>query len=112
MTYRQWFPIKPRVKGRPRFSRGRTYTPKETLEYERALAEMYDGPVFDGPIEMDIEVHSNGLWVALRPSELRRPKGIRGDVDNYGKAVGDALQKGVAYENDRDIMCQAIRFGT
>ena len=106
MIHEQWVEIRPKVKGRPRMTRrGRAYTPKTTLEYEEELRGLYDGPVFDGPISMTIDYHTNGLYLVIEDQPgFERPKYLRrGDIDNFGKAVLDGLQ-GAAYEDDKTII--------
>lgn len=95
--------MKPKVKGRPRVTKRGTYTPKNTVEYEKAVAEawaeVWPHPV-DCPVGVDIEIGSNYIDIEVYELvEARRPKGLRGDIDNYQKAILDALNK-VAFEDD------------
>lgn len=95
---------KPKVKERPRSgpNGGRLYTPPSTLAAQAELAASYDGPVFEGPIEVIMTFHPVATMVTIR--ERTEPKSpLRGDVDNYGKLVMDGLE-GVAYPNDRQVM--------
>lgn len=82
----------PKSKQRPRFSRGHAYTPKETIEAEKAVREAYleaGGILFEGVVKME-------LVFAL--SNRRRR-----DADNMAKLVMDALNK-VAYHDDNQVV--------
>lgn len=81
----------------------RAFTPKTTLEAEALLASFYDGPVFDGPIEIEVELHSDHYRITIAESPREKSR-LRGDIDNYLKLVLDALQGGVAFDNDRQVM--------
>ena len=76
-------PIRPRPKARPRF-RGHAYTPKETLEYERAIRS----------------------YVAIqyqRPKKAPEHKTGRPDLDNLIKGVMDALN-GILWLDDAQVV--------
>ena len=92
---------KPRTKARPRMTRrGRTYTPKATLEAEALVLAAYDGPVFDGPLEVEMDFHYDKTVIRLADFDWRSK--LTGDVDNYVKLVLDALQGDEgAFLNDR-----------
>jgi len=95
---------RPKPKERPRSLRatGRTYTPKTTLEVQQKIAEQYAGPVFEGPVEIEVIFSPTETHVVISdlPPDARSKLG--GDLDNYLKLLGDALQ-GVAYKNDKQI---------
>lgn len=96
-------PIRPKVKERPRvLKNGRTFTPKTTTVYEKAVADCYDGPRFDGPVEISILLQKDSSTVTIRESD-HKPSPLRGDIDNYMKAIMDALN-GVAYVDDRQVL--------
>lgn len=103
---------KPQGKGRPRFTKsGRTYTPKQTTEYEALIRRMYQlsgGIKFEGAVRLSI--------VMMYSVPKRLPKAEKQmmlcdkifptkkpDGDNIEKAVADALN-GVAYEDDSQIV--------
>lgn len=104
-------PSKPQGKGRPRFSRGHTYTPKKTAEYEALIRRMYQlagGKMFKGAVHISI--------LMLYPIPKNTPKAkaqqmLSGEIlptkkpdgDNVEKAVADALN-GIAYEDDSFIV--------
>lgn len=92
-------PGRPVAKGRPRLGRGGTYTPAATREFEalvawhaRAMRLRLGGATVHVTIE---------LW-------SRTP--LRGDIDNYAKAVLDGLQKGGAIDNDRQVASLQVQF--
>jgi Holliday junction resolvase RusA-like endonuclease len=95
---------KPKSKERPRMTRsGRTYTPKATLEAEAKLRAQYDGPVFEGPIRVDIEYLNDQTTVII--TELDDWENIsksRADIDNLAKLTLDALN-GIAWNDDSQV---------
>jgi Holliday junction resolvase RusA-like endonuclease len=102
---------RPRGKGRPRFGNGRTYTDKQTLEYERLIAtrasEAMPCPAVETSVIVRIVVYK-GIPVSW--SKGRRQRAMMGgeipgkpDLDNVAKAVLDALN-GVAYVDDVQVV--------
>lgn len=104
------------AKGRPRFSRQggavRTHTPTKTLNYERVV-KMYalqqkPKDILVDAIEVSVCIHRvpPKSW-----SKVRQEKAIAGeikpvtkpDVDNYAKAVLDALN-GIIFKDDNQIV--------
>lgn len=68
------------------------------------------GPM-DGPVALAVRVFPNGVGVVLTPAaDSARPKGLQGDLDNYGKAVADALEHGGAIVNDRKVEAVTLAF--
>ena len=107
-------PGKPLGKQRPRFSRKgtvvRTYTPRQTAEYERLVKESYiaaGGEKLEGAIGVTIR----GYFEPPRStSKKQRQKMLSGeigytkkvDADNLAKSILDALN-GVAYADDAQV---------
>lgn len=92
----------PKVKDRPRSGRGHTYTPKATLDAEKALADQWRKEPLVGPLEMYVEFTDLDVYVELRRCEDYVNRKLRGDTDNYLKLIQDALN-GVAYVDDKQI---------
>ena len=106
-------------KGRPRFSRGRTYTPKRTTDYEEHVRESYraEYPLPTMPFSKDepLEVVANFYFAIPKSTpkskilkfltNLRPTK--RPDLDNLYKAVTDAIN-GVVYPDDSQIVSAKI----
>lgn len=103
---------KPQGKARPRFMRnGHTYTPKETTEYEKKVAEAYR-EVTDynfGDVPVTITIHAffeiPKSWAKKRQRETiaydLKPT-VKPDVDNIAKIIIDGLN-GVAYNDDKQV---------
>lgn len=107
-------PGKPVGKQRPRFSRRgtavRTYTPRQTTEYERLVKESYiaaGGEKLEGTIGATI---CGYFEPPKATSKKQRQKMLSGEVgytkkidaDNLAKSILDALN-GVAYDDDAQV---------
>jgi crossover junction endodeoxyribonuclease RusA len=84
----------PVPKGRPRFFRGHAVTPKRTRDYEKKVREV----AMAAAAECGWVADDRDCW--LNVIVCRAAK--RGDLDNYVKAITDAIN-GVAYDDDRRI---------
>jgi crossover junction endodeoxyribonuclease RusA len=109
--FHQVIPLRPRAKGRPRVTKtGHAFTPKETKKYESDFAELYEGPLYETEllsVKLAFTVHGTEILIEpVQPNKnVDQPKGkLTGDIDNYAKAVLDALN-GVAYTDDKQIVC-------
>lgn len=110
-SWEQVIARRPRSKGRPRFVKktGHTYTPKETLVYEKELAWLYNGPKFDGPLHVVLTFDETKIIVKIKEMNPETTSSkLRGDIDNYAKSVLDALN-GVAFTDDKQIMRLELR---
>lgn len=95
-------PIRPKPKQRPRFSRGHAYTPRDTVEYEKALA-MHCRAQGASPRPNPCIVSMSCYWKrpkSVKPSQFftKRP-----DIDNLAKGCLDALN-GVCWVDDAQIV--------
>jgi crossover junction endodeoxyribonuclease RusA len=88
----------PVPKGRPRFVRGRAVTPARTREYEKLVRDV--AALHCGHWRRD------GLYRVT--IELFSPTCLRGDTDNYAKALLDAIE-GHAFDNDRQVVELVVR---
>lgn len=99
-------PGKPVPKGRPRFGKGRTYTPAETRDYEALVRarvidakrsfDMGDLECLEGPVAVSIRIYEDReppfVVVAVSALGPKKSRTWRGDIDNVGKAILDGLQ--------------------
>jgi Holliday junction resolvase RusA-like endonuclease len=97
ITQTLWLPFPAVVKARPRLGRRRkAYTPQYTVDFERKVREFWheNGHHFGNvPVYVGVEIHKEGIQVTIHElEESVRPVGIKGDVDNYVKAILDGLQ--------------------
>lgn len=98
----------PKVKERPRvLKNGRTYTPKATAAYEAAVAAAYKGPVYDGPVRLDVCFEKDRTTVRIIPMAPSDKPSLRGDIDNYLKALQDGLVKSGALDDNQIILVRA-----
>jgi Holliday junction resolvase RusA-like endonuclease len=99
-------------KQRPRFSRGRTYTPKKTVDYERLIAaKALSAMAPTLPLETPVAVY---IWInhAIPSSYSKRRKeaclnGLefpkKPDLDNVAKLYLDAMN-GIVYKDDVQVV--------
>ena len=114
MTFQLIFNVEgdPVGKQRPRFSRGRTYTPKKSVDYEnliasQALSAMCPSLPLETPVA--VYIYANHAIPASYSkkryndclSRLERPN--KPDLDNTVKAVLDALN-GIVYKDDVQVV--------
>lgn len=107
-------PGKPLGKQRPRFSRKgtvvRTYTPRQTAEYERLVKESYiaaGGEKLEGAIGATIRGYFDPPKATSKKQRQKMLSGEIGytkkvDADNLAKSILDALN-GVAYADDAQV---------
>lgn len=101
----------PTAKARPRFSRGRTFTPQKTKEKEQEVINTYNenvGYVFEGYLKLSIDMYfkvpksDTKKNKELKLANILRPS-KKPDIDNVIKLILDALN-GVAYVDDVQVI--------
>ena len=109
------FTVPGRISGkeRPRFGRGRTYTPAKTAKMEAVVkqfgaAAMMGGPPLEGPLSLEIDIYLSKpkSWSKKKKDETLWATGTP-DLDNIAKLIGDALQ-GTCFANDSQIAALSI----
>lgn len=107
------FDVQPFPKERPRATKqGRMYTPRKTVAYEKELRDLFtqqfpEHTPISEPLEVKVELATDHIVIEADIAP-HKPKGMRGDLDNYVKAALDALN-GVAWEDDRQIVALTAR---
>lgn len=92
-SWTQHYAYPPIPKGRPRKGRnGSFYTPKSTLDFEDRSRTWWQGPRFDGPVAATIVLGQYGFDVTVTEIVDAGVYKLRGDIDNYVKAILDGLQ--------------------
>ncbi|WP_179396343.1 RusA family crossover junction endodeoxyribonuclease [Lacticaseibacillus absianus] len=106
----------PVPQGRPRFARRGSFTtaydPKTSKDYKAHVAEeagrQYQGPPVAGAIACDVKVYrpiqkaGSKAVRAAKAGGLIRPT-VKGDIDNYFKAITDPLT-GLVWVDDAQIV--------
>lgn len=101
-----WVPGRPVPAARPRVANGHAYTPQRYRVWKSGAAGQIRSQTdakFDGPVAVTVTVGAVGVAVGVEEVTLSRPKGVRGDVDNYVKAVLDAVVDSGVIGNDRAV---------
>jgi len=115
-------PGRPIPKGRPRFSKGRAYTPARTAKHEKlirdeAMVQMFGKDILTCPVEvfMDFYFPINKTYSKKKQKEMmeggysltsdKEPVHCmkKVDLDNLEKLANDALN-GVVFEDDQQIV--------
>ena len=106
-------PGEPQAKQRPRWSSHGIYTPKETVNYEMYIKEIFvisypDFTLLEGPLMIQITA-----WLMIPKSTSKKKTKLmieriirptkKPDWENVAKSVCDALEK-LAYKNDSQIV--------
>ena len=102
-------PIRPVPKGRPRIGRGgHAFTPQKTRDYEAAVSKimrqaMTGRAQIQGPVRVSIQINPSGVVAVFSPIHGHTGSKLRGDVDNYAKAIMDAAN-GIIFADDKQVM--------
>lgn len=107
-------PGQPVAKGRPRFGKGRVYTPEKTSNYEKLIRQVswinFRKP-FDGPIRVEIiatfEVPKS-LSKKRAAERMHRHHTQKPDADNVQKAILDGMA-GIAFHDDSQVAEKEIK---
>jgi Holliday junction resolvase RusA-like endonuclease len=99
----------PKAKGRPRFGKGRVFTPKATVDAERGIGwharvAMIGREIFDGPLA--VQIHA---WVKAPKKGKHTHPIVKPDADNLAKLVCDALNKIVWHDDKQIVDLQVIK---
>lgn len=105
----------PVAKGRPKFGRGKVYTPRRTIIGEREMAEAAKAAgvqLLHTAVALHVRAYfkTPNHWSGVRMQhaengEIRPTK--RPDFDNIAKLAGDALN-GICWDDDKQIATAAI----
>jgi crossover junction endodeoxyribonuclease RusA len=102
----------PRSKARPRShvinGKAITYTPRQTLDAERALAAQWVGKPLEGPLSVHLFLSDVDVQVVIHEGHEIQGRKLRGDIDNYAKLVMDSLN-GVAWVDDSQLVELFVR---
>lgn len=94
--------VKPIAKSRPRFTRGRCYTPSKTKNAEQEIrllvSKEFKLKPFEGPLRLDLILFFKKPKTSKNVFPVVKP-----DLDNVLKLVGDALN-GVLWKDDSQII--------
>ena len=107
-----WGPPKPYTRARTRGNH--VYLPSDYREWrQQASAQLREQgtPLGSVPVAVGTIVYADRIIVTVEPVDLIRPKGVRGDLDNYNKAVCDALADANIFDNDRQVVMSHEQFG-
>jgi len=116
MQFKFTVPGRPISKQRVRVTRqGISYTPKETVNYENYIKEMFiysGGKMLEGAIGLTITAY---LYIPKSTSKVKREKMLAGEIpaakrpdgSNILKVVEDSLNK-IAYKDDSQITELAV----
>ena len=111
-------PLKPMAYRRQRVTKaGQVYPDRDYQRWKQEFAMLWRfntrrKPPTVSPVSLTITILSDSVEVSVNDVADRglRPRGIRGDIDNYAKAVMDALN-GIVYDDDRRVVELVVRFG-
>jgi crossover junction endodeoxyribonuclease RusA len=100
----QRYEFRPKAKERPRFRRGRVFTPKTTHEFETKVAAGWNKRkrFKDKPVSVSVELGKDYFVVHVQELDVSTSSPLRGDIDNYVKSILDGLN-GVAWDDDIQV---------
>lgn len=92
---------------------GSAYQPAALVKFEEAVKSNWAGPKVSSekPCYVIIELDNQGFDVEVGVlGNADHPRYIRGDLDNYVKAILDGL-KGAAYADDKQVWTAVVVIG-
>jgi len=110
-------PLKPKVASRPRVRKGHAYLEKgyadwldEAIILLKMIARKQKIRTAEGPLAVGIQLKRDAIRIEVAPSFYPKTSrgALRGDIDNYVKAILDAMQKAELIENDRQVERLAV----
>jgi len=107
-----WGPPKPYTRARTKGNY--VYLPGPYRQWrQQASAQLREQgtPLGSTPVAVTVTVEADRTTVMAEPVAPNRPKGVRGDLDNYVKAVLDALTDANIIDNDRQVVTLIAGFG-
>lgn len=105
----------PRPFARTRGAGAGRYNAEDYTIWKAAVGVIAQGirrgrPKLDGPIGVEIVITPDGIVFEVWETATSPARGsLRGDLDNYAKALIDGLQ-GALYANDRQVETITVRF--
>ena len=105
-------PVQPVSKGRPRFANGHAYTPQKTRDYEELvqfIAKRSIKQPLTGAIRLKVSFY---LPIPKSWPETKKQAAMdrqivpttKPDVDNLLKTIMDALNGGIGYNDDKQVV--------
>ena len=92
-----------RGSGKQRYSEPRYAAWREKASWALKLKRGRSAPI-KGAVSVTLLIYEDGIEGVIHPMmtgpSMARPKGVRGDLDNYVKAVLDSAN-GIAFDDDR-----------
>lgn len=94
---------------------GARFNPEKYRTWKEAAGFIAQGirrgrPKLEGPVGIELVITPDGIIFEVWETAVSEARGtLRGDLDNYAKALIDALQ-GVLYKNDRQVETITVRF--
>ncbi len=94
---------------------GKRFNPARYRDWKTRTAGLMNltrhGHTFDGPVVLLLEVHADRVIAVFHDEPtVTRPTTLRGDLDNYTKAVLDAATDGHVIVDDRQVVAIVTTF--
>lgn len=113
-------PMRPRAQPRPRGKPGqKAYYPKDYADWRveagwrirEIITEIGRKHIPQGPVSVSIALGPASFTIHITPlTDMRSETRLRGDVDNYAKAVLDLLMDTEVLADDREVHLLSVGF--